>query len=180
MNCSFISPLPLCPLVFLRLGSFWLASCRVWARKLWLWLMWSKGDGLIILYKGTLRLWKRISGVDVHYFCSYNYVHLNPAHQGCRRPMGFNDADDLCGFAPEAANIAPQSAREITSSLAGIRCVFAFSVRLRQSVLTTLYMHALNWDINSKRVLTTLIGSRGIKEGEIDVTLYAYMFEIKN
>ncbi|EMS51208.1 hypothetical protein TRIUR3_19637 [Triticum urartu] len=45
------------------------------------------------------------------------------AHQGCRRPMGFNDADDLCGFAPEAANIAPQSAREITSSLAGIRMI---------------------------------------------------------
>lgn len=105
--------------------------------------------------------------MGVHYFFSYNYVHLNPAHQGCRRPLGFNDADDLRGFALEAANIAPQSAREITSSLASIGCMFAFSVRLRPSVLTTLYMHALNRDINSKRVLTALIGSRGIKEGEI-------------
>lgn len=105
--------------------------------------MWSKGGDPIILAscENTCICYieqvvsKHIGAVDAHYFLvTIMFILIQ-----C-----IKDVVDLCGFAPEATNIAPQLAREITSSLAGIRCVFAFSVRLRlqYSLLSTL-MHLI-------------------------------------
>ncbi|KAI4993859.1 uncharacterized protein LOC123449048 isoform X3 [Hordeum vulgare subsp. vulgare] len=82
--------------------------------------VYSLGDWIAQCYEGkpifefdrTRMFRSSLVGFTLHGSLLHYYYHFYEC---------IKDVVDLCGFAPEATNIAPQLAREITSSLAGIR-----------------------------------------------------------